>query len=75
MMSSPIRGYSSNTRSQLSISSGQDTEEISAKLKALMDDSGGRWSLTSDGKGLERAFHFKTFNTTWVGHFDTAYQR
>lgn len=28
--------------------------------------STGRWSLTSDAQGVERAFRFKTFTKTWV---------
>lgn len=67
-MSSLSRTYSSKSRSHLSISPGHDKEEISNRLDSLLDDSGGRWTLTSDGKGLERAFHFKTFNSTWVGY-------
>ncbi|KAJ9138805.1 hypothetical protein NKR23_g8153 [Pleurostoma richardsiae] len=46
-------------------SEGSDTESLSHALKPLLTSSGGRWSLTSNGQGLERPFKFKTFAKTW----------
>ena len=53
-------------RTRVSVSEGQNEEELLRKLQSLLTDNGGLWKLTADGKGLERPFHFKTFNRTWV---------
>ena len=68
-MSLSSRPYSSQVRSQLAVSLGQDEDEIVSRLDSLLNDVNGRWSLTNDGKGLERTFRFKTFNSTWVGRY------
>jgi hypothetical protein len=46
-------------------SEGEDTGNLTKDFVALV--SGGRWTMTSDRKGIERDFKFKTFKTTWVG--------
>ena len=51
---------------RVSMSQGQDEEELLHKLRGLLKDNGGLWELTANGKGLERTFYFKTFNRTWV---------
>ncbi|MCJ1405465.1 hypothetical protein MMC11_008693 [Xylographa trunciseda] len=35
-------------------------------FEALLTDHGGKWSLSHDGKGLERTLKFKTFKRTRV---------
>ena len=69
VMSSSSRPHSNQYKSQLAISPGQDEEEIVGRLDSLLSVANGRWSLTSDGKGLERTFHFKTFKGTWVSGY------
>ena len=36
-------------------------------LAPLLTDCGGKWTLSKDGKGLERHLKFKTFKRTKVG--------
>ena len=72
IMSAPKTTYSGKSGAQPSISTGQDEGEILSGLDSLLNggsDCQGQWTLTSDGKGLERIFQFKTFKDTWVGHF------
>jgi len=45
---------------------GVDAEALDARLQPLLAASGGRWTLTPTGEGLERPFKFKTFAKTWV---------
>lgn len=49
-------------------SQGSDAAASEKTLSALLasDGSGGRWTLTADGEGVERMFRFKTFAKTWV---------
>jgi 4a-hydroxytetrahydrobiopterin dehydratase len=53
-------------------SQGADTEPTRKKLTTLISSPGGRWALTSSGKGIERTFKFKTFTKTWVCSSDFA---
>ena len=56
--------------SEVRIAPGQDAPKILSKLKPLLLSHGSsqpyRWQLCSDGQGIRRSFHFKTFNKTWV---------
>lgn len=45
---------------------GANVSALTARLTPLLRQSGGRWTLTADGMGLERSFRFKTFTKTWV---------
>jgi hypothetical protein len=56
----------SSTSPTPNLSPGYDPEEASQDLAVLLKSSGGRWTLTADGKGIERTFKFKTFKKTWV---------
>lgn len=56
-------------------SAGSDEATLSQKLQTLLTPAhvsedqvaaGGKWTLISSGKGLERGFKFKTFAKTWV---------
>lgn len=47
-------------------SAGEDEEQLSRNAAALTTESGGRWKVTDDKRGLERTFRFKTFKATWV---------
>jgi hypothetical protein len=47
-------------------SAGEDEVKIANEVSSLLSTHGGRWTLTSEGKGLERSFRFKTFKKTWV---------
>jgi len=60
--SSPMA--SSTTNNQFSISANSDEGKVIAQAQSLIDSH--KWTLCNDGKGLERAFKFKTFNATWV---------
>ena len=42
------------------------TAATEAALAPLLPAGGGRWTLTADGRALERTFKFKTFTKTWV---------
>lgn len=44
-------------------SEGSDEPRLTKELDGLL---GNRWTLTIDGKGIERSFKFKTFAKTWV---------
>ncbi|KND93114.1 Pterin-4-alpha-carbinolamine dehydratase [Tolypocladium ophioglossoides CBS 100239] len=46
-------------------SSGTNEATVSRALAPLLSTSGGRWTLASDGRALERSFKFKTFAKTW----------
>ncbi|RYP91239.1 hypothetical protein DL770_002631 [Monosporascus sp. CRB-9-2] len=48
-------------------SAGSDEQVLSRTLEPLLESAGrgGRWTLTSNGEGLERSFKFKTFAKTW----------
>ena len=68
-----LKRYSSKSLDSLNMhghhiimSEGQNKEELLENLRPLLQSEGGRWILTSDGRGLERTFHFKTFKATWV---------
>lgn len=45
---------------------GEDQVNLARKLDMLLEERRGRWRLTEDGKGIERCFRFKTFDSTWV---------
>lgn len=45
---------------------GEDEARLTRKLNVLLEERGGRWRLTEDGKGIERCFRFKTFDSAWV---------
>ena len=55
---------STTTNTQFSISANSDEDKVIAQARTLIDTH--KWTLCNDGKGLERAFKFKTFNATWV---------
>ncbi|KAF5123781.1 Pterin-4-alpha-carbinolamine dehydratase [Metarhizium anisopliae] len=46
-------------------SPGTDETSTASALAPLLASSGGRWTLSSEGKALERSFKFKTFAKTW----------
>jgi pterin-4a-carbinolamine dehydratase len=48
-------------------SEAEDPKQLEVLVAALLAEGGGRWHLTSTGKGLEREFQFKTFKKAWVG--------
>jgi len=48
----------------ISPSRGEDVEDLTRQVTALVDK--GKWRLCNDGKGLEREFRFKGFQSTWV---------
>lgn len=52
-------------------SEGSDDSSLSASLSKLTAPH-GEWTLTSDGRGLERSFKFKTFKAAWAFMNDTA---
>ncbi|RYP03065.1 hypothetical protein DL764_005414 [Monosporascus ibericus] len=56
-------------------SAGSDEQALTRTLEPLLESagSGGRWTLTPNGAGLERSFKFKTFGKTWV--YNTTYIR
>lgn len=56
----------STTAPTPTLSEGYDPEQASRDLGSLLKINGGRWTLTDDGKGIERTFKFKTFKKTWV---------
>ena len=65
------RRYQSNKTAEtaepkLHISAGEDIKQLRRTVKPLLHSYGGRWSLTVDGKGLQRSFKFDTFKRTWV---------
>ncbi|MCJ1427457.1 hypothetical protein MMC29_005360 [Sticta canariensis] len=45
---------------------GEDEARLARKLNVLLEERGGRWRLAEDGKGIERCFRFKTFDSAWV---------
>jgi hypothetical protein len=47
-------------------SSNYDAEQGEKDLTPLLKIDGGKWTLISSGKGVERSFKFKTFKKTWV---------
>ena len=51
-------------RTTFSISKGEDTEKVTADANDLVGN--GRWTVTDEGRGIERVFKFKTFKATWV---------
>ncbi|KAF4550811.1 Pterin-4-alpha-carbinolamine dehydratase-like protein [Elsinoe fawcettii] len=60
--------FSPATESRPSVSAGYDEDHIrreAAELVSHKVKGSRRWHLTSDSKGLERVFRFKTFKTTW----------
>jgi len=74
-VSSPIKFQSMSSSSsaakspppQISCSAGEDFAQVTRETTPLItSETGGRWQLTDDGKGLERGFRFKTFRATWV---------
>lgn len=44
-------------------SEGSDEPRLTKELDGLLKN---RWTVTADGKGIERSFKFKTFAKTWV---------
>ncbi|KID92345.1 pterin-4-alpha-carbinolamine dehydratase family protein [Metarhizium guizhouense ARSEF 977] len=46
-------------------SPGTDETSTASALAPLLASSRGRWTLSSEGKALERSFKFKTFAKTW----------
>ncbi|EFY87560.1 hypothetical protein J3458_002138 [Metarhizium acridum] len=46
-------------------SPGTDETSAASALAPLLTSSGGQWTLSSEGKALERSFKFKTFAKTW----------
>ena len=63
-------GIHHNDEPDLILSDGYghgDVHAIRAALRHLRTQGGGAlWQLSSDRKGLQREFTFKTFKTTWV---------
>lgn len=53
----------------LVIAEGQDEKELRGCLQPLTRDAGGRWSVTTNGKGIHAGFQFKTFKKAWVSGF------
>ncbi|RDW61519.1 hypothetical protein BP5796_11411 [Coleophoma crateriformis] len=39
---------------------------LERQLSPLLKENGGRWTLTSEGNGVERGFKFKGFKKCWV---------
>jgi 4a-hydroxytetrahydrobiopterin dehydratase len=65
----PIRTFTTTSKtmvlaSEISPSPGSDLQTLVTQTTALVDS--GRWTLTNNGKALERQFRFKTFKATWV---------
>ncbi|KAK4217842.1 pterin 4 alpha carbinolamine dehydratase-domain-containing protein [Rhypophila decipiens] len=54
-----------STMSPANFSSGSEGPETEAALAKLLSVGGGRWTLTADGRAIEREFKFKTFTKTW----------
>lgn len=50
---------------------GSDEPRLTKELEGLL---GNRWTLTTDGQGIERSFKFKTFAKTWVWQTPTSSQ-
>ncbi|KAI5257114.1 transcriptional coactivator/pterin dehydratase [Aureobasidium subglaciale] len=50
---------------QFQYSAGENEEQLGRDATALTTQGGGRWKVTSDSRGLERTFRFKTFKATW----------
>lgn len=59
-----FRRHDTSARS-LEIANGENEGEILQALKPLLYRSGGRWSVSPDGRGIQADFHFKTFRKTW----------
>ncbi|KAI0447437.1 transcriptional coactivator/pterin dehydratase [Xylaria telfairii] len=60
---------------KVQFATGADETTLTAALQGLLDsaEKGGRWTLISSGRGLERSFKFKNFAKTWV--YNTTYIR
>jgi 4a-hydroxytetrahydrobiopterin dehydratase len=54
------------TSSTAIYSEAPDPSQVASLAAVLLVEGGGKWHLTSAGKGLEREFQFKTFKKTWV---------
>jgi 4a-hydroxytetrahydrobiopterin dehydratase len=52
--------------SHIMFSEGENSSQLSNEVSDLISNPESSWELSSDGKGLERSFKFKTFKTTWV---------
>ncbi|KAI5201596.1 transcriptional coactivator/pterin dehydratase [Aureobasidium subglaciale] len=50
---------------QFQYSAGENEEQLGRDATALTTQGGRRWKITSDNRGLERTFRFKTFKATW----------
>jgi hypothetical protein len=62
-----LRPFSSmQEQRQPRFSEGSAASSMTESLAPLLAASGGRWSLSASGEGLERTFKFKTFTKTWV---------
>ncbi|PBP23996.1 PCD-like protein [Diplocarpon rosae] len=46
-------------------SASYDPSQATRDLTPLLRANGGRWTLTENGKGVQRSFKFKTFKRTW----------
>ncbi|KAH0597504.1 hypothetical protein MHUMG1_04883 [Metarhizium humberi] len=62
---SPTRLSARYSTMQPRFSPGTDETSTASALAPLLASSGGRWTLSSEGKALERSFKFKTFAKTW----------
>jgi hypothetical protein len=59
---------SMNRTTDIRVSPGEaDASAIIAQATELIEERG--WTLSPDGKGLERDFRFPTFVKTWVGEW------
>lgn len=46
-------------------SAGEDGSALKQTLARLVDGA-GKWTLTTNGMGIERQFRFKSFKQAWV---------
>ncbi len=57
---------SMSTKTEPQFSSNYNPIQGHQALGTLLKDGGGRWTLLSNGMGIERSFKFKGFKKTWV---------
>lgn len=66
----PLGDTNDNKTIRFFSAQSEDEAHLARKLHVLLEESGGRWRMTEGGKGIERCFRFKTFDSAWVtGHY------
>lgn len=59
-----------SSSSQPIVVQSPDAAQVSTRIASLLTQN-RPWQLSQDGRGIQRAFVFKTFNATWVCQYES----